>query len=178
MSLNIIRIARIGALAIGLFGTAFVSRSAPPTLPLISNDRRHDERIVGVWRVKLISEGSVGIPDGTLFDDSYAQWHADGTEVTISIFAPATGNICFGVWQKMGPSTYTLNHFGLGFDASGTFTGQAQVREHVVVDRKGNRFEGVFSVDSYDPQGHLVARIVGRVIGTRVTVRTTIQQVL
>jgi hypothetical protein len=203
MSLNTSRITRSSAFAIVLLGSAFVSTASAdcaakggPTAGLVrpqswsgqardqalllpvADDRRADDRIVGFWRVKLVSEGSVGIPDGTLIDDGLAQWHSDGTEVTNSLFAPATGNICFGVWQRVGPAGYTLNHFGFGFDANGVFLGLSQIREHVIVDHGGQRFEGTFSIDQFDVAGNRVARIVGRAIGTRITVQTSIQQLL
>ena len=142
------------------------------------NDRRADAEIVGFWRTKLVSEGNAGIEDGTVIDDGFSQWHSDGTEMIVSLFAPATGNICLGVWQQVGPSSYTLNHFGFAFDATGTFLGLAQIREHVVLDRRGQRFGGTFSFEQYDLDGALVQRLVGRVIATRITVQTTIRQVL
>jgi hypothetical protein len=203
MSFDTSRIAIASTFAIGLLGSAFVStasadcvsKGAPnaaialpqswteqagdePSLVSVANDSRADDGIVGFWRTKLVSEGNAGIADGTVIDDGFSQWHSDGTEMIVSLFAPATGNICLGVWQKVGPSSYTLNHFGFAFDANGTFLGLAQIRENVVLDRRGHRFGGTFTFEQYDLQGALVARIVGRVVATRITVRTTIQQVL
>jgi hypothetical protein len=204
MTLDTSRIATAGVFAFVLLGSAFastasadcVSKGVPnaalalpqswteqaghePSLSLVANDNRADNSIVGFWRVKLVSEGTPGTDDGTVVDDGFAQWYSDGTEVTFSRFAPATGNSCYGVWQRVGPSSYTLNHFGMSFDAAtGAFLGLAQVREHVVLDRRGNRFGGTFSVDQYDVEGALVWRVVGRVIATRITVHTTIPQLL
>jgi hypothetical protein len=203
MSFDTSRIASASTFAIVLLGSAFVSTASAdctykgtptaaialpqsgteqagyePALVSVANDRRADDGIVGFWRVKLVSEGSAGIADGTVIDDGFAQWHSDGTEVIVSLFAPATGNICLGVWQKVGPSSYTLNHFGFAFDSNGVFLGLAQIRENVVLDRRGHRFGGTFSIDQYDVAGALVGRIVGRVIATRITVQTTIAQVL
>lgn len=203
MSLDTSRIATAGAFAIALLGPALVStasadctyRGAPAagvalpqsgsapagyeaSLVSTANDRRADDGIVGFWRTKLVSEGNAGIDDGTVIDDGFSQWHSDGTEMIVSLFAPATGNICLGVWEKVGPSSYTLNHFGFAFDANGVFLGLAQIREHVVLDRRGHRFGGTFTFEQYDLAGALVARLAGRVIATRITVRTTIQQVL
>ena len=202
MSLNKCRIAIGSALGIVLLGTVFVStagadcgyRGTPnaallpqswqgsiqsgPSL-LLATDRGNDDRIVGFWKVKMVSEGSVDVPDGTVIDIGFAQWHSDGTEFTDSQFAPATGNICLGVWQRVGPSTYTLNHFGWGFDAAtGAYTGPSQIRQDVVVDRRGNRYEGSFTLDLYNPSGTLLQQIVGRVTATRITINTTIRQVL
>ena len=203
MSLDTSRIAIGGAFAFVLLGSAFVStasadctfRGAPnaatvvpqswsgqagsePSLVSVATDRRADDGIVGFWRTKLVSEGNAGIEDGTVIDDGFSQWHSDGTEMIVSLFAPATGNICLGVWQQVGPSSYTLNHFGFAFDAAGTFLGLAQIRENVVLDRRGHRFGGTFSFEQYDLNGALVQRLVGRVIATRITVHSTIRQVL
>jgi len=203
MSLNKSKIAISSTLAIVLLGTVFVSKavaacrygSSPtagavhpqswqgpaqlrPSLLLVADHKEADDRIVGFWKVKFVSEGSAGIPDGTVIDDGYAQWHSDGTEVTNSLFAPATGSVCYGVWEKSGPSSYSLNHFGLGWDANGTFIGPAQVREEIVLNHKANGFEGTFTIDQYDPSGNLLAHIVGRITARRITVNTTIQQVL
>jgi hypothetical protein len=203
MSLDTSRIATAGAFAIVLLAPAFAStasadctyRGAPgagaalpqpgsalalsePSLTSVATDRRADDGIVGFWRTKLVSEGNEGIEDGTVIDDGFSQWHSDGTEMIVSLFAPATGNICLGVWEKVGPSSYTLNHFGFAFDADGVFLGLAQIREHVVLDRRGHRFGGTFTFEQYDLAGALVARLGGRVVATRITVHTTIRQVL
>jgi hypothetical protein len=203
MSLNRSGIAFSSALGVVLLGTIFVSpaaadcgyRNGPPvglaipqswqgpaeiepSLLLVGHGQRAHDRIVGFWKVKMVSEGSDGIPDGTVIDDGYAQWHSDGTEVTNSLFDPATGSVCYGVWKKTGPSKYSLNHFGFAWDANGLFLGTAQIRQDVVVDRKGHHFQGTFSIDQYDPSGKFVYRVVGKVIATRITVHTTIQQVL
>jgi hypothetical protein len=155
-----------------------VPAESAPSLSLVSDDSRDHDRIVGLWKVKMVSEGSDGIPDGTVIDDGFAQWHSDGTEVTNSLFDPATGDTCYGVWKKTGRSKYSLNHFGLAWDRNGVFLGTAQIRQEVVINRRGNRFEGTFSIDQYDLSGNLTFRIVGRVTGARITVNTTIQQVL
>ena len=63
--------------------------------------------IVGFWKVKFISEGNSGIPDGTVIDNGFAQWHSDGTEILNSSRPPATSSFCLGVWQKSGPSSAT-----------------------------------------------------------------------
>jgi len=37
--------------------------------------------IVGFWHVKFISKGTGFIPDGTVVDMGFSQWHSDGTEI-------------------------------------------------------------------------------------------------
>jgi hypothetical protein len=56
----------------------------------------NDDDIVGFWRVILTAKGNAGIPDGTVLDQAFAQWHADGTEIMGSSRPPITGSICMG----------------------------------------------------------------------------------
>src|SRR5271155_2029677 len=89
---------------------------------LTSDDEgwRGEAGIVGMWRFKLVA------PNGAVVDDGYAQWHSDGTEIQNSgVHAPLTSNFCLGVWEKVASRTYKLNHFPLGWDA----TGQASAAE-------------------------------------------------
>ena len=61
--------------------------------------------VVGLWHVVFTQNTAFG---SGLFDDSYAEWHSDGTEIMNSgVHSPATGNFCMGAWSKTGPSTYT-----------------------------------------------------------------------
>jgi hypothetical protein len=90
----------------------------PASFLLVADQEGSDDRIVGFWKVKFVSDGSPGIPDGTVIDNAFAQWHSDGTEIMNSSRPPATSNFCLGVWQKSGPSTYKLNHFALSSDLS------------------------------------------------------------
>lgn len=137
-----------------------------------------DERIVGFWKIKFVSVGTPGIPDGAVIDNGLAQWHSDGTEIMNSSRVPATGNFCLGVWQKGGPSSYDLNHFGLSFDPAGNFIGPAQIREHVTLNHKADQYEGTFTIDQYDSSGNALVHITGRVTATRITVDTSVGEVL
>jgi hypothetical protein len=136
------------------------------------------DHIVGFWKATFVSEGSSGIPDGTLIDSPFVQWHGDGTEIMNSTRVPATGDFCMGVWKKNGKSGYELNHFGLSFDPSGTFVGPAQIHENITLNKKADQYSGTFKIDQYDPSGNLLVEIVGQIAATRVTVDTTINQVL
>jgi len=150
----------------------------PASLLLVAAQEGSDDRIVGFWKVKFVSEGNSGIPDGTVIDNGFAQWHSDGTEILNSSRPPATGNFCLGVWQKSGPSSYKLNHFALSWDVSGTLVGPAQIREDVTLDHKANHYVGTFTIDQFDVSGNLLAHIAGKVIATRVTVNTPVGDVL
>ena len=73
--------------------------------------------IVGLWAFKYISKGNMktlGIPDGAILDGGNTLWYADGNENTVSgVRAPATGDVCLGIWKRTGEWTYELNHIGL-----------------------------------------------------------------
>lgn len=147
--------------------------------------------IVGFWRVNLISEGnyeSAGIPDGTVLDAGFSQWHSDGTEILNSSRQPATQSFCLGVWEKVGPSTYMLNHFPLSWTPDGNFIGPANIRESVTLSPDHDSLTGTFTLDQYSTadgmwpttpsQLTLVAHLTGNVQAKRITVNTTIDGVL
>src|SRR5574337_544298 len=98
------------------------ARRMPVPLTLVSEVEPPGAAIVGFWKVLMVAEGNDGIPDGTVIDFGFAQWHSDGTEILNSgTRPPATGNFCLGVWKKTGGSAYKLNHFGLSWDGNGNF---------------------------------------------------------
>ena len=139
--------------------------------------------IVGFWRVNLISEGnseSAGIPDGTVLDAGFSQWHSDGTEILNSSRPPTIQSFCLGVWENVGPSKYKLNHFPLSWNPDGTELGPANIRETVTLNADHNSFTGTFSLGQYDTQGNLQAPglLYGNVQAKRITVQTTINDVL
>jgi hypothetical protein len=137
-----------------------------------------DVSIVGFWHVRFVSEGTTGIPDGTVLDMGFSQWHSDGTEILNSSRPPATSNFCLGVWEKTGRSTYKLNHFALSSDLNGNLIGLANIREDVTLDASGNNYSGTFSIDQYDLAGNTLAHIVGNISASRITVDTTITGIL
>ena len=145
---------------------------------LAANQEGSDDRIVGFWKVKFISEGNPGIPDGAVIDNGFVQWHGDGTEIMNSSRPPATGNFCLGVWEKSGPSGYVLNHFALSSDPSGNLIGPAQIQEHLTLNHKADQYEGTFTIDQYDVLGNPRVHLAGKVTATRITVNTRVGEVL
>src|ERR1700690_1501459 len=86
---------------------------------LLASDHDSDVSMVGMWHVAFIAKGNVGPglpPDGAPVDNSLSHWHPDGTEEQVSSRAPQTGDLCMGVWEKVGERHYKLNHFGISFD--------------------------------------------------------------
>jgi hypothetical protein len=144
--------------------------------------------IVGMWHVHFISDGISsgipgGVPKGAEVDAGYSQWHSDGTETTNSgVRAPNTGNICFGVWKKVGANQYLLNHFGISWDPSkgpvgpagpeGELVGPARVRAQVTLGPEGEHFTGWFTIDQYDEAGNQLMHLEGTLNGDRMGVNT------
>jgi hypothetical protein len=188
-----------GTLAIALLGMVFVSEATAQCASLdglkaaamqlqpwegaarferasfsrVASQEGADDRIVGFWKVKFISEGNtgIGIPDGTVLDNAFVQWHSSRP--------PATSSFCLGVWQKSGPSSYELNHFALSSDLSGNLIGPTQIREEITLNHRADQYEGTFTIDQYDVSGNfLPPHIAGRVTATRITVNTAVGQVL
>ena len=134
--------------------------------------------LVGFWHVTFISKGTGFIPDGTVVDMGFSQWHSDGTEILNSSRPPATSNFCLGVWEKTGPFSYKLNHFALSSDLNGNMVGPANIRENVTLGPQGTTYTGTFSIDQYDTSGNLLVHIVGEVKAARITVDTKISDIL
>lgn len=63
-----------------------------------------------------------------------------------------------GVWEKISPNTYKLNHFALPYDSTGTvFVGPVNLRAVVTVAAGGQQYSGTFTLDQYDPAGKIIA---------------------
>jgi len=131
-------------------------------------DFDEDRSIVGLWQFKL---------DGFSVDWGTQAWHADGTEIMFSgAQNPETGDVCQGVWRRVGPSTYSLNHIAMGWFAPGAGFG-VRVHFHMLVTLNASRnsFSGtykaaVYSVSPTDPfdESVQVASGTGTVTATRV----------
>lgn len=145
--------------------------------------------IVGFWHVKFVSDGVSsgipgGVPMGAEVDAGYSQWHSDGTEIMNSGGrAPNTGDFCLGVWAKVGPYQYKLNHFAAAWDPTkgsldsagnpvGELIGPGNIQENVTLSHNGNTFTGTFAINQYDESGNLLVHLEGTITGTRINVNT------
>jgi hypothetical protein len=142
--------------------------------------------IVGLWAFKYISKGNagtLGIPDGTILDGGNTLWYADGNENTVSgVRAPATGDVCLGIWKRTGEWTYELNHIGLSWDpVHNVPAGPAFIKQYVTLSKDKNSYTGTFSIRQLDADGKTLstpAPIVGKIVATRVTIDTDTQEAL
>jgi hypothetical protein len=141
------------------------------SLILTSDD---PDPIVGMWQVKFISEGNAGITDGTVIDNTFVQWHADGTEIMNSSRPPASGDFCLGIWKNLGNGIYKLNHFGIAWDPSVTTgpLGPGNIRENLTLAKDQNAYSGKFTIQQYDESGNLLQTLTGNIAARRITVDT------
>ena len=149
-----------------------------PAQFVLVDDSPAGSQIVGLWHVIFTQDSDFG---SGLFDDSYAQWHSDGTEIMNSgTHSPANGNFCMGVWAKTGGSTYVLKHVALDYSVTHGTTPDVIViiREQVTLDQNGNHFTGTFTADLYAPYSsafpatpgnHIVRVGEGTISGDRIT---------
>ncbi len=127
------------------------------------------EPIVGLWKMDFED------PADNYSDKGYSMWHSDHTEFMNSTRPPSVGAVCEGVWERVGPSTYKLNHFALGYADGVNLTSVYRFQEVVTVDRKGSRFIGEFSIEAFDPKTHSPqGTYKGTVTGEKVKIDTTI----
>jgi len=108
----------------------------------VSDEDRENQSIVGLWQFKF---------DGFSPDWGTQAWHSDGTELTFSGNQnPQTGDVCQGVWRKVGRDTYTLNHIAMGWLAPGAGFG-IRVHLHFLIklDAKGDAFSGSYTATVY-----------------------------
>jgi hypothetical protein len=168
--------------AVAVFCTAFVPGaraacgiSATPkmrlraALPEMKSSQAHTAQasdpvsIVGLWRVTFVSDGEV-------VDEGFDMWHSDGTEVLNDTPAPASGNVCLGVWTATGPLTFSLKHPSWTFDDAGNLTGTSVIREQVTLSADGNSFKGPVTVDVFDLSGNQILHLDGEIMAERITV--------
>jgi len=126
-----------------------------------ANNYKQSANIVGLWYVAFSSQGQV-------VDQAFEQWHVDGTEILNDTSAPATDNVCLGVWQQTGARLYKLNHPSWYFDLNGNLLGTVIIRETVRLSADGNSFSGSSTVDAYDTAGNFLGEDVGTVSGKRI----------
>jgi hypothetical protein len=128
-----------------------------------ANSKQSPASIVGLWYVSYTSGGQV-------IDQAFEQWHGDGTEILNDTSAPATDNVCLGVWQQTGPHTYQLKHPSWYFDLNGNLLGTVIIRETIRLSSDGNSFSGSSTDDAFDTLGNFLGEDTATVAGKRITV--------
>jgi hypothetical protein len=141
---------------------------------LVSNESHGS--IVGMWHAVL----RIGNASGLVFDEVLEQFHSDGTELLISQgLPPALGNVCIGVWKRVGSQTFKLRHMTWnwsppdgGFGVPGTFAGHFELTMTLRLDARGRSFSGTWSAQNFDVNGEHIPELdaEGVVNGVRLTV--------
>jgi hypothetical protein len=153
----------------GFSGVQFVQASTRASFLPVDWRWSDPAPIVGLWHMKFVVDN--GTPDGLVVDEGFTTWHDDGTELMNSGRAPMTGSFCMGVWKRVGPATFSLNHWALSWDDSGKqLIGPTNIREVVTVDRRGTTYTGTFTLTQYLPDGKTPAGdpAAGKVVATRI----------
>lgn len=155
--------------ACGMSGLALGANIKLPMLGQAGSDGDHSSHastsIVGLWAV-------VYTAGGTVFNQTFDQWHSDGTEFETAYLPVAQGNLCVGVWKATGPRTVKLHHIGWTFDpvAGGTANGTFTLDETITVSDDGQTYTGTFTFKAFDIKGNLGADIPGTIAAQRITV--------
>lgn len=146
----------------------------PPKAALATSPAAADNAsIVGLWLV------SFHVGDGPeVWDQGFEQFHSDGTELTIdNAISPAAGNVCVGVWERVGARGAKLHHVGWNWDITVTpaaLAGVFVLDFTVELSRDGQTFSGRYATDSYDLDGNVIPELhaEGLVTASRITVNT------
>jgi hypothetical protein len=147
-------------------------RNLPPSTPAIQSLGNREEAaredgpastsIVGLWQVNFVSGGQI-------VDQAFEAFHSDNTEIMVDTSAPASDNVCIGVWAQTNGNTIKLNHPSWTFDSNGNLNGTATIRTTVTAGPHANTFAGTFTVDVFDLAGNKILHLAGTVTGKRIT---------
>jgi hypothetical protein len=123
-------------------------QNSPGAIRAQSNADNSNEPIVGMWEFRF---DGPPLPPGLAPDFGFQQFHADGTEMMISLGIPPSGGVCQGVWRKIGKSTYTLNHLAETYVDPNPAVGGVRFHFHAVftVDPSGDTYSGQYTVAAY-----------------------------
>jgi hypothetical protein len=69
---------------------------------------------------------------------------------------PFHASTVHGTWERTGGSKFTYTFLTLIYDPSGQFVGTSKVRETITLNKAGNEYDGVASVEVFDPFGNLL----------------------
>jgi hypothetical protein len=119
--------------------------------------------IVGLWGVIYTAA------NGSVFNQAFDTWHADGTEFENAYQPVLNGNICEGVWTSTG-ATVSLHHIGWTYDpvnggvANGTFT----VVSNITLGKDNKSYTGTFTFKAFDMKGKLLTTVPGTLVAQRI----------
>jgi hypothetical protein len=138
--------------------------SETPLTPQVPTEAEatSDAPIAGLWNVTFTSGGQV-------VDQGFDLWNSDGTEILNDTPAPASGNVCLGVWTRTG-QTFKLKHPSWTFDSNGNLNGTVIIREKITLDPRGQNYYGMFILNAFDLHGNPLYSVTGQISAQRITV--------
>ncbi|HWZ81956.1 MAG TPA: hypothetical protein VNW47_05000 [Terriglobales bacterium] len=180
-ALNLVKLAALLALVVGLGGSAFAScgdslsamaavaahsqTRIAPQASIGGKDAAESDTssVVGLWHIRFV------VGDQTI-QEAYQVWNQGGTEVHNPNVDPRTGNVCLGAWKKVGNRAYKLAHRVWSYDTAGTFLGTINLSESIYLGHKGSTHTGTFVLDFFDPAGNFQFEVPGNVVAERISV--------
>ena len=135
--------------------TQFAAAAAAAALSADDRDDGPAVSPVGLWQaVFLIGSG----PDA--YDTGYQQFHSDGNENMLSRgVPPLLGNVCVGIWKRVGPRTFKLHHVAWNWKPDGTWDGTFQLDVTFRLDRRGQFYTGTWVADSFNTDGTVIPEL-------------------
>jgi hypothetical protein len=125
--------------------------------------------IVGLWHVTYTG------PDGSLFNDTFDTWHADGTEFETAFLAPASGDVCVGAWAQTDDKKVKLHHVGWLFNPAtptASATNYFTLDEEIKVESDNKTYGGTFTFKIWNLDGTAPSPqpvVMGTMAATRIT---------
>jgi hypothetical protein len=148
------RVATFGLSA--LLSEAQRSSSFTGALPGLSPSQ--DQRAVAPQHASIVGMWILGFYHGDQpWDVGIEQFSSDGNEMTNdNAYPPAEGNICWGVWERVGNGQYKMKHIGWVFDADGTYFGRFDFAATITLTDRGDGFIGTYVADQEDLSGNII----------------------
>jgi hypothetical protein len=113
--------------------------------------------VVGMWHSVLRLES------GDVYDEVFQHFHSDGTELIISNgIPPLLGNVCMGVWKRVGARIYRLRHMTWNWgpdvhpfwEVQGTHIGHFELVVTLRLDGSGRHYTGRWTAQNFDVDGN------------------------
>ena len=113
---------------------------------------------------------TVTIPDGPPPFPSLVSYARGGAlTVSDSSLSPAAGNVYLGTWARRGRHEFAFTFLGFQYDAQGVFANYIRVRETVRLERGGNVYNGVTTIEFLDTAQNVIGMVSATTHATRVS---------
>lgn len=117
-----------------------------------------DQRASASQHASIVGMWVMGFDHGDQpWDAGIEQFFSDGNEMTNdNAFPPAEGNLCWGVWERVGNGQYKMKHIGWVFDANGSYFGRFDFAATITLTDHGDGFTGTYIADQEDLSGNII----------------------